>query len=93
MLTIINGTSLFRALKAKFEINYTSLPEATNGKLSEKDDSVMRKRLEIDKCGDNLFVYIRLKARDTIEYALGDIDGKIDKDTIKQLCYKNRRFI
>ena len=73
------------ALKAKFEINYTSLPEATNGKLSEKDDSVMRKRLEIDKCGDNLFVYIRLKARDTIEYALGDIDGKIDKDTIKQV--------
>ena len=45
----------------------------------------MRKRLEIDKCGDNLFVYIRLKARDTIEYALGDIDGKIDKDTIKQV--------
>lgn len=73
------------ALKEKFEINYTSLPEATNGKLSEKDDSVMRKRLEIDKCGDDLFVYVRLKTRDAIEYALGDINGKIDEDTIKQV--------
>lgn len=73
------------ALKEKFEIYYTSLPEATNGKLSERDENVMRKRLDIDECGEGLFVYIRLKTSNMIEYALGDNHEKIKDETIKQV--------
>lgn len=71
------------ALKEVFEVNYTSIPEATNGKLPESDASVLRKRLMLDKCGEGLYVYIKLKGRDTIEYALGDENGNIEDDTVK----------
>ena len=43
------------ALKEVFEVNYTSIPEATNGKLPESDANVLRKRLMLDKCGEGLY--------------------------------------
>lgn len=73
------------ALKEVFEVNYTSLPEATNGKLSESDANVMRKRLSLSECGEGLYIYIKLTGKESIEYAVGDEYGNIDESTVKNV--------
>ena len=67
------------ATKEKIEINYTTLPEATNGNLSERDENVMRKRIALPEYGDGKFVYIRLIGREQIEIAVGDEEMNINE--------------
>lgn len=73
------------ALQEKFEILYTSLPEAMNGALSEVEDGVLRKRLSLEKYGKEYYIFIRLVGRDTIEYALGTENGNIEESSIQKV--------
>lgn len=70
------------AVQEKFEILYTSLPEATNGNLSESDEGVLRKRLEIKEYGDNLFIFIKLTGVNQIEYAVGKDENSISEENV-----------
>lgn len=70
------------AVQEKFEILYTSLPEATNGNLLESDEGVLRKRLEVKEYGDNLFIFIKLTGVNQIEYAVGKDENSIYEESV-----------
>lgn len=67
------------------EILYTSLPEAMSGKLLCTENGVFRKRIEInfDLSEVDKSIYVRIVSVDSIEYAIGDEEGNIDKTSIK----------
>lgn len=75
-------TKFIPALQEKFEILYTSLPEATNGNLLESDEGVLRKRLEVKEYGDNLFIFIKLTGVNQIEYAVGKDENSISEENV-----------
>lgn len=75
-------TKFIPAVQEKFEILYTSLPEATNGYLSESDEGVLRKRLEVKEYGDNLFIFIKLTGVNQIEYAVGKDENSISEENV-----------
>ena len=74
-------------LPAKRKINeilYTSLPEASSGNLSSSETGVLRKRIEIPYVSEDDFIYIRFVSVNDIEYAIGDLDGKVDESSVRQ---------
>lgn len=75
-------TKFIPAVQEKFEILYTSLPEATNGNLLESDEGVLRKRLEVKEYGDNLFIFIKLTGVNQIEYAVGKDENSIYEESV-----------
>ena len=73
------------AIQKKFEILYTSLPEATNGELKESDDGVLRKRLELEDYGEGKYIFIRLVGRDKIEFVVSTDVDSICKNNIVEI--------
>ena len=63
-----------------FEVCYTSNATATTNKLSIKDNSIRKKRFDIDKINPNSNVYIRFISPTIFEYVVSDdTDIKNDK--------------
>lgn len=75
-----------RFLPARRKINeifYSSLPEAVSGKLLCSETGVLRKRIIVPLVGEDKYIYIRLVSTSSIEYAIGDAEGKIAHNTIQ----------
>lgn len=76
-----------QGIKKKMEILYSSLPEATSEQLSVKDESVLRKRIDLPRAGEDAYVYIRLINPEQIELGIGDSNSIIDETTIQKIIF------
>jgi hypothetical protein len=77
----------FPAKQKIIEVAYTSLPEAIGGNLPASDENVRRKRVNVSKFGDGLYLYIKPISRDKVECAVGNSEGRVEKKTIFEISF------
>lgn len=69
------------------EIAYTSLPEALSGNLSANDENVRRKRVNLNKNGDGMYLFLKPISRTSVLCGVGETEEKIDNSTIEQIDF------